>query len=120
MSRLVNCIDPRQGHAKKVLTVCWGNQLRSPTAAIVLSGAPFHFNTRSCGLDPGSAVCLIDDTMVNWADEIVTMEPKHTDMVKAMPGYRGQKITCLNLEDKYNFRDPELSRLIMQGYMDEN
>ncbi len=116
MSRNIKCIDPRQGTTKRVLTVCTGNQLRSPTAAIVLSSPPYNFNVRSCGIDPGSAVCLIDDTMVGWAEEIVCFDKQHELAVRAMEGYRGQPVKCLNLIDAFNYRDPELMQQIAERY----
>lgn len=114
-NRKAVCVDPRQGTSKRVLCVCYGNQLRSPTAAIVLSQPPFNFNTRSCGLDPGSAVCLIDNVMVEWADEIVVMEEMHASVVRQM--YNPQKpIKVLGLGDNYTFRDPALMAAVAEKY----
>ena len=49
MNRLGNSKNPYQGDFKKVLCVCSAGLLRSPTAAWVLSNAPFNFNTREIG-----------------------------------------------------------------------
>lgn len=114
-NRQAKCVDPRQGTSKRVLVVCYGNQLRSPTAALVLSGEPFNFNTRSCGLDPNSAVCLIDNVMVEWADEIVVMEDMHKSVVVQM--FNPQKpIKVLGLGDNYTFRDPALMAAVAEKY----
>lgn len=115
-SRQAKCIDPRQGGFKKVLCVCYGNQLRSPTAAFVLSDEPFHFNTRSCGLDPESAVCLIDNVMVEWADEIVVMEEAHREIVALMFPCN-KPIKVLGIPDEYTYRSPELMALVEQRYI---
>ena len=114
-NRKAACVDPRQGTSKRVLCVCTGNQLRSPTVALVLSGEPFNFNTRSCGVDPGSAVCLIDNVMVEWADEIVVLEEMHKSVVVQM--FNPQKpIKVLGLPDQYTFRDPTLMAAVAEKY----
>ncbi len=108
--------DQRQGDVKRVLCVCYGNQLRSPTAALVLSGEPFNFNTRSCGVDPNSAVCLIDNVMVEWANEIVVMEDLHKSIIQQLfPGLL-KPIIVLGLSDNYTYRDPILMSLVAERY----
>jgi len=49
MNALHNCTNPHQGTSKKILTVCSGGLLRSPTLANVLH-KNYNYNTRSCGV----------------------------------------------------------------------
>lgn len=115
MSRTAFTADPRQGNYKKVLCVCYGNQLRSPTAALVLSSDPFNHNARSCGLDQNSAVTLVDNIMMEWADEIVVMEDFHRSTLVQM--FRTEKpIKVLGIMDDYKYRDPTLMKLIAERY----
>src|ERR1700678_2749185 len=103
MRGIRQCVDARHGEFKRVLCVCFGNQLRSPTAALVLANPPFNFNTRSCGLDENTAVCLIDDTLVSWADEIVMMEQAHLEFFIGRFGTPENPVKVLNIPDNYAY-----------------
>lgn len=112
-NRLHNCKNPYQGEFKKVLCVCSAGLLRSPTAAVVLSQPPFNYNTRACGLYD-YALVMIDKVLVTWADEIVVMSQ---DQVEAVAKYvDAQQIVCLDIPDRFDYRDPELMQLIAQRY----
>ena len=50
MNRIANSTNPFQKDYKRVLCVCSAGLLRSPTAAYVLSQAPYNYNTRAAGL----------------------------------------------------------------------
>jgi len=107
-----------QGNATKVLCVCSGGVLRSPTAAWIISNEPFNFNTRSCG-DKDYALIPLSEELVTWADEIVVMDEWHAKSVKEKlieagyePGYR--EIHVLNVPDDYDYRDPELVRILTE------
>ncbi len=115
MNRLANCHNRFQGPFRRVLCVCSAGLLRSPTAAIVLSGAPFNFNTRAAGVVSEYALVPVDDALIEWADEIVCMEPTHSRRLKDMAP--GKMITCLDIEDRYPYRNPELMRLIAEKYL---
>lgn len=107
-----------QGDALRVLCVCSGGVLRSPTAAEVLSRAPFNFNTRSCG-SADYALIPLTEALALWADEVVVFDTGHMQafmdvFVGALPG---EDATCpmlhvMNIEDDYNFRDPELVAML--------
>lgn len=114
-NRLHNSTNPYQGDFKKVLCVCSAGLLRSPTAALVLSQAPFNHNTRACGLDLDHALIPIDDVLIHWADEIVCMtESQEAILLKklAIDAIDGKKVVCLNIPDSFAYRDPELVTLI--------
>src|SRR3990167_4945553 len=97
---------PSQGSYKKVLCVCSGGLLRSPTAAYVLSQDPFNFNTRAVGLIPKYALIQIDELLIEWADEIVCMDRKHLGMLRDM-GVK-KKIICIGVKDDFVYRSPKL------------
>lgn len=113
MNRLANCHNKYQGDSRKVLCVCSAALLRSPTAAFVLSQQPFNFNTRSAGLSTEFALIPVDNVLLEWCDQIVCMEPEQEETLKTMTT---KPIVCLNIEDSYEYRDPELMILIKENY----
>lgn len=114
--------NPYQSKALRVLCVCSGGVLRSPTAAWVLSNEPFNFNTRSCG-DADYALIPLTCELVAWADEIVVMDDRHAQSVKEKllectgEGDGWPLIRVLGIEDEYDFKDPELIRLMTAEFM---
>lgn len=112
-NRLANAHNSYQGNHKRVLCVCSAGLLRSPTAAVVLSQAPFNFNTRAAGLTPEFALIPVDEVLIHWADEIVCMEAKQLEILADMTD---KPIRCLYIEDSFDYRDPELMRLIAERY----
>lgn len=113
MNRLGNSKNSFQGAYKRVLCVCSAGLLRSPTAAVVLSQAPFNFNTRAAGIVKEYALINVDEVLLHWADEIVCM----TDEQKTELEKRTQKpVICLGISDNYAYRDSELIDLIRTKY----
>jgi predicted protein tyrosine phosphatase len=113
MNRLGNSKNSFQGGYKRVLCVCSAGLLRSPTAAVVLSQAPFNYNTRAAGLEKTYALINVDEVLLHWADEIVCM----TDEQKEVLETRTDKpVICLGIRDSYAYRDPELIDLIRSRY----
>ena len=112
-NRLGNCKNPYQGDFKKVLCVCSAGLLRSPTAAVVLSQEPFNFNTRAAGLQEEFALIPVDDVLLEWADEIVCMTP---DQKLTLIQRTNKPIICLNISDNYDYRNPDLMRVIRENY----
>ncbi len=110
-----------QGEAKRVLCVCTAGILRSATAANVLA-QEYNYNTRSAGISPQLALIAVDETLLNWADQIVCMEKWHEGLLKHFLNYfeLGQKpIYCLNIEDDYKFMSPELIAAIRTSYISQ-
>ena len=121
MNRLANCGNRFQGDYKKVLCVCSAGLLRSPTAAFVLSQEPFNYNTRAVGLNSEYALVALDSVHLSWADEIAVMEPWMADevdnrLLKVLGG-KEKRVLCLNVPDKFPYRDPELVKLIKESYL---
>ncbi len=113
MNRKWNVKNPNQGSYKKVLCVCSAELLRSPTAAIVLSRKPFDFNTRSCGMVPDYAVIVLDGILMEWADEIVCMDATQQ---REITKRTSKPVINLNVPDVYEYRHPDLMRLIARRY----
>lgn len=114
-NRSYNMSNPAQGKYKKVLCVCSAGLLRSPTAALVLSQAPFNFNTRAAGMEKDYALVIVDDYLLHWADEVVCMTPDQAVRIKDEFGFE-KSIVCLNISDSYDYRDPFLIQLIAKKY----
>lgn len=107
---------PSQGAFKKVLCVCSGGLLRSPTAAWVLSNKPYSFNTRSAGCVQKYAVIPVDELLVHWADEIVCMDKKHYGIMQKRFGDI-KPMVCLNISDDFEYRELALVDLIKERYV---
>lgn len=116
MNRLANTKNRYQGDAKRVLCVCSAGMLRSPTAAQVLANPPFSFNTRSCGVSHEYALIVIDPVLVEWADEIVCMEPAHATRLRELPYTKGKRVVILDIPDIYRRMDDKLIELIKEKY----
>jgi predicted protein tyrosine phosphatase len=114
MLREHNAKNPYQGKYKKVLCVCSAGLLRSPTAAVVLSGEPFNYNTRSAGIEKSYALIPVDDVLIAWADEIVCMTIAQEE---ALSFITSKPIICLDIDDDFEYRDPRLVKLIEERYL---
>lgn len=117
-NRLANAKNEFQGKFKKVLCVCSAGLLRSPTTALVLSQPPFNFNTRAAGLHGEFALIPVDEVLLHWADEIVCMDRYQHDVLKERLYKRNENkpVVCLNIQDNFEYRDPELVKLITERY----
>jgi predicted protein tyrosine phosphatase len=106
-----------QGDYKRVLCVCSAGILRSATAAHILCQDPYNFNTRNVGTASYALIPLTED-LIQWADEIVCMEPEHEIVVrqKMIDWAFNKPIVTLHIEDIYEYRDPELISLIQTKY----
>lgn len=120
MNRLGNSKNYNQGEYKKVLCVCSAGLLRSPTAAFVLSQEPYNFNTRSIGLVDDYALIRLDPVLLRWADEIVCMtQDQKAELEHHLNDWypkENKPVICLNIEDDFRYRDPELIELIKKNY----
>lgn len=106
-----------QGDYKRVLTVCSANMLRSPTIAHVLSANPYNFNTRSAGT-AAFALIPVTEELLFWADEIVCADTEHAIVIrdKLMELNLDKVLINLNIPDIYEYRNPELIKLIKERY----
>lgn len=92
----------------RVLFICSRNRFRSPTAEEVFALWP-GVETDSAGL-AYDADTPLDAAQVEWAEVIFVMERRHKAKLSRTFGQRlkGKRIVCLDIADKYGYRDPEL------------
>jgi predicted protein tyrosine phosphatase len=117
--RIGNASNKYQGKYKRVLAVCSGGLLRSPTIAHTLAAEPYNYNTRSVGIDPDYALNIIDQVLLEWADEIVCADTEHEVTVKMNLldiGITSKPVVNLKLPDVYPYRDRKLVHLIKKRY----
>lgn len=108
-----------QGSKPRILCVCSGGVLRSPTMAWLLSQPPFNFNTRSCGTEEYALIPLTEQ-LIAWADEIVCAEDEHAFEVKKMTLQLSKKMPklstpihhSLGIPDMFEFMSDELLELL--------
>ncbi len=96
----------------KLLFVCSGNRLRSPTAEAVFSALD-GFEATSAGTS-SDASNVISSDLLAWADIIFVMEKAHRAKLrqKFKASLKKARIICLDIPDNYEFMDPELVRLL--------
>lgn len=118
-NRLGNCHNRYQGDDKRVLCVCSAGLLRSPTTANVLH-KEFGYNTRACGVSQEYALVILDEVLLEWADEIVFMEMEHYQEAKRIHGSRvNDKVSyILGIPDRYEYMNEDLQQLIKKNYDD--
>jgi predicted protein tyrosine phosphatase len=117
--RIGNASNMYQGKYKRVLAVCSGGLLRSPTIAHTLAAEPYNYNTRSVGTDPDYALNILDQVLLEWADEIVCADIEHEREVRRRlegVGLSAKTVVCLKLPDVYRYRDRKLVHLIKKRY----
>lgn len=103
-----------QGTSKRLLFVCSGGLLRSPTAAMIASKR--GYNARSCGSSVKIALIPISKNLILWADVVVFMNEENEDKVlrhlsetdKELRSILIGKSICWNVEDIYNYGDDDL------------
>lgn len=121
-NRIDNCHNGYQGTAKKVLCVCSAGLLRSPTAAWVLGQEPFSYNTRSAGCIKEYALILVDEVLLEWADEVVCMSDLHLLEVSriwsnAFPSKEYTKPAfSLKIPDNFEYKNLNLIEAIKTNY----
>lgn len=121
LNRIHNSNNPYQGEYKRVLAVCSAGLLRSPSTAVVLASEPFNFNTRAAGLAEDYALIPVDDVLLNWAQEIVVMQPDQKLQVeKRLVGLGlNTPVICLDIPDSFAYRDEQLMKLIKDRYLEK-
>lgn len=115
MNALHNCKNPFQGKFPKALCVCSAGLLRSPTIAYVLSNN--GFNVRAAGVHDYALVPL-DEVLVEWADVIVFAERNHYEAYVTNNGEPKKPFFILGIPDMFEFRDPELVKIVQDKLKD--
>jgi predicted protein tyrosine phosphatase len=93
-----------------LLFICSKNQWRSPTAELLFRNHP-AYQARSAGTSEQARI-KVNQKMLDWADVVFVMERKHRDMVKQHFAISSQKLIVLDIEDNYQFNDPELVAML--------
>lgn len=93
-----------------LLFICSKNQWRSPTAELLFKNHPEH-SARSAGTGERARI-KVNQKMLDWAHVIFVMERKHRDILKQRFDMSGKKIQVLEIEDDYQFNDPELVQIL--------
>lgn len=121
INRLQNTRNEYQGKSLKVLCVCSAGLLRSPTLAEELV-KEFNYNTRACGSSQEYALIPIDDALIFWADEIVFINyENYQEAINNWPeeikkAIEVSKVSVLNIEDNYQFRDDSLKKQLIEKF----
>jgi predicted protein tyrosine phosphatase len=91
-----------------LLFICSKNQWRSPTAELLFKDHQIH-SARSAGTSDKARV-KVSEKLLDWADIVFVMERKHRDILKQRfaSAVVGKEIVVLDIEDDYQFNDPEL------------
>ena len=87
---------------------------RSPTAEALFRNHE-TFEARSAGTSDSARV-RVGARLLEWADQILVMERKHKDILRArFPDFRAASpIIVLDIPDEYQRDDPELVELLRQ------
>jgi len=102
------------GRVTRVLFICSRNRWRSPTAETLFAEWP-GVETASAGVSRDAEQPVTAD-LLDWADLILVMEPKHRRKLTTQFGsvLRGKRLGCLSIPDDYEFMDPKLVKLLQQ------
>lgn len=101
---------------KRLLFVCSGNKLRSPTAEAVFRGE--NILTRSIGTSRDAKKCAnVND--LKWSDIIFVMEEKHKQRLLAnfSRSLQYKEIKVLNIPDDYGFMNKDLIKILKNKLM---
>lgn len=109
---LWNCLNPHQGKYKRVLTLCSAGLLRSPTMARYLESVS-NYNCRSAGVHD-YALIQVDDVLIKWAELILCADVNiYNQLIYMFPEITEEKsIVTLDIPDIYEYRNPDLLKLI--------
>ncbi|HEX4263590.1 MAG TPA: protein tyrosine phosphatase [Verrucomicrobiae bacterium] len=101
--------------SRKVLFICSRNRWRSLTAEKIFDGIN-GIQARSAGTEPGARI-RVTAGHLSWADLIFVMEKKHLRRLqdKFPEDIAGKRVICLQIEDDYEFMQPELVDLLQAG-----
>lgn len=95
-----------------LLFICSKNQWRSPTAELLFRNHPVY-RARSAGTSE-QARMKVNQKMLDWADTVFVMERKHRDIIRQRFDLHGKKLMVLDIEDNYQFNDPELVAMLKE------
>jgi predicted protein tyrosine phosphatase len=92
------------------LFICSKNQWRSPTAELLFKDHPDHV-AYSAGTSEKARI-RVNQKMIDKADVIFVMERRHKELLKQRFELTGKKVIILDIEDNYQYNDPELIEIL--------
>jgi predicted protein tyrosine phosphatase len=101
-----------------LLFICSKNQWRSPTAELLFKDHPEH-KAYSAGTSD-KARTRVNQKMIDRADVVFVMERKHKELLKQRFEMGNKPLIVLDIEDDYQFNDPELVKIlqvVLSDYM---
>jgi predicted protein tyrosine phosphatase len=95
-----------------LLFICSKNQWRSPTAEGLFKNHALH-RARSAGTGVKARI-KVNAKMLAWADVVFVMERKHRQLLQQhFPDeMAGKELVVLDIEDHYQYNDPELVMIL--------
>jgi predicted protein tyrosine phosphatase len=96
-----------------LLFICSKNQWRSPTAELLFKNHPQH-TVQSAGTSDNARI-RVSQKMIDRADVIFVMERKHKDLLRQRFDITGKQLIVLDIEDNYQFNDPELIEILKEA-----
>jgi predicted protein tyrosine phosphatase len=101
-----------------LLFICSKNQWRSPTAELLFKNHAIH-STKSAGTSDKARI-KVNQKMIAWADLIFVMERKHRRILEQnfQESITHKQIIVLDIEDNYQFNDPELIDILQTSLQD--
>ena len=91
---------------KKILFVCTMNKWRSRTAETIFKDSA-EYHVKSAGTS-SSARIKVNQSLLDWADEVYVMEEKHRSIIKRKFEIDANKVQVLNIPDEYKYMDEDL------------
>lgn len=97
-----------------LLFICSRNQWRSPTAEALFKNHP-AYNARSAGTSDKARI-KVNEKLLTWANVIFVMERRHKQLLsQRFPlVLRDKTIIVLDIDDDYQFDDPELIEILKE------
>jgi predicted protein tyrosine phosphatase len=96
-----------------LLFICSKNQWRSPTAELLFKNNQEH--TASSAGTSDKARIGVNQKMINRADVIFVMERKHKQLLSQRFDIIDKQLIVLDIEDNYQFNDPELVGILREA-----
>ena len=122
INRMSNAGNRYQTNTMRVLCLGGAGLLRSPTTANVLH-QDYGYNTRAAGVYEEYALIFVDRVLIEWADQIVCVEPSVRDRLLGLYHYdehalaKIQKsLVVLNVPGIYKWGDEHLKAVIREQY----
>src|SRR5215470_3790124 len=99
---------------RKILFVCTGNKLRSPTAESLYQHNK-NIEVKSAGVDKIARIRLTAE-LLEWADTIFVFEKRQRNIIHKQfkEIYARKRIICLYIPDEYEYMSAELIDLLKE------